>query len=177
MKKSKYILSNGLAFAEEKDMQLLQLKGTEGWHLKDFALGGYRLEKKECEEVQYSIDYRKLLEDDKHEYFEVFASSGWSHVCSKDDMHIFKAMPGTISIYSDADSTIDKLSRLARPIYSVTFFFLVTTIILWALMTITDGPVQQISKWIVIFSFVFLIPSLMMVCSIYYKKWKQRIEV
>ncbi|MFJ8063942.1 DUF2812 domain-containing protein [Psychrobacillus sp. NPDC096426] len=158
-------------------MQLLQLKGTEGWHLKDFALGGYRLEKREFGEIQYSIDYRKLLEDDKDEYFEVFASSGWTHVCSKNDMHIFRAMPGTIPIYSDADSSIDKLSRLARPIYFVTLFFLVATIILWALMTITEGPIQQVSKWAFIFSFVFTMPSIMMVCSVQYQKWKQGAEV
>ncbi|MDI3411344.1 hypothetical protein QKW52_18370 [Bacillus sonorensis] len=45
MKQRKYIMSDGLAFSEEKDMKKLSDMASKGWVLDSFAFMGYRLKK------------------------------------------------------------------------------------------------------------------------------------
>ena len=47
MGKTKYMMSNGLAFEEAKDMQKLRKKSLQGWNLKRFRFAGYELERGE----------------------------------------------------------------------------------------------------------------------------------
>ncbi|MGE7623237.1 DUF2812 domain-containing protein [Viridibacillus sp. NPDC096237] len=171
MTKTKYMMSGGLAFSEQKDMRKLQKKASKGWHLSSFATLGYTLEKKQPEEVQYSIDYRKLDKGEQEEYFELFSIAGWTHVCSSYEMHIFKASPNTKSIYSDVESNIDKLARLARPVNISTISVALIAILFWAIMTFTNSPFQQIGTWLFICSYVLLIPMLGMIVALHYRKW------
>lgn len=53
MTNMKYMMSGGLAFSEQKDMQKLQKNAQKGWHLSSFATLGYNLEKKN--QRMYSI--------------------------------------------------------------------------------------------------------------------------
>lgn len=58
-------------------------------------------------------------------------------------MHIFKAKPGTTPIYSDIDSSIDKLARLAKSVNMVSSIALAVTLVLWMVMIFTTGSIQK----------------------------------
>jgi len=164
--------SNGLAFFEELDMKKLSKKAAKGWHLKRFRFAGYELEKGDAEDVIYNIDYRTLPADEKDEYFELFAFGGWTHVCSSADMHIFKATPGTTPIYSDVESAIDKLARLAKPVNIVASIMLAISMILWIWMTVSSGTLHHIAQQGFACSLIITVPALMTSGGVYYHMWK-----
>lgn len=176
MASTKYIMSNGLAFFEEKDMGQLRKKALKGWHLKRFRFAGYELEKGEAEDVIFNIDYRTLQPNEENEYFEMFSYAGWTHVCSSQGMHIFKAKNGTVPIYSDVESSRDKMVRLAKSLRIAVAIIVGLTVISWLMMTLTSGFVQNISKWAFQTSFVFAIPAIMTYMATYYHKWKKSIK-
>ena len=64
MRQTKYIMSGGLAFSEDKDMEKLRRYSLKGWHVSDFKLMGYTLEKGESSDYIYSVDYRSLKENE-----------------------------------------------------------------------------------------------------------------
>lgn len=103
---TKYIMSNGLAFAENEEMKMLSLYAKKGWILYKFGILGYKLKKSRPQQLQYSLDYR--INPDK-EYFLYFNTAGWSHVCSAGNgIHIFSAQEGTKPIYTDNDTELEK---------------------------------------------------------------------
>ncbi|AXI30290.1 hypothetical protein CIB87_15095 [Priestia megaterium] len=109
MKKTKYIVSGGTAFAEQEDLQKLSEYAKKGWLLDRFAFLGYILKKGEPQDLQYSLDFQENADD---EYFLIFKDAGWQHVCSEGNaMHIFSAPPGTKPIYSDIETIIDRYKR------------------------------------------------------------------
>lgn len=63
MSHSKYVMSGGLAFSEEKDMEKLQRLSLKGWHVRDFKFMGYTLEKGISTDYIYSVDYRLLKKE------------------------------------------------------------------------------------------------------------------
>lgn len=174
MGKTKYMMSEGLAFAEEKDLQRLRKKSLQGWHLKRWRFMGYELEQGEKEDVIYSIDYRDIDPNEEAEYFELFTMSGWMHVCSNHGMHIFKAKPGTMPIYSDLESSFDKLTRQGKPVFLVMPVCLAITVMLGLLAQFTSGSVQTVLNWGFVASIVITIPAIMTSLAIYYHKWKAR---
>lgn len=174
MGKTKYMMSNGLAFEENKDMQKLREKSLQGWHLKRWRLAGYELEQGEKEDVIYSIDYRDINPDEEAEYFELFTVSGWMHVCSEQGMHVFKAKPGTMPIYSDRESSIDKITRQGKSIFSLLPVCLATTVILGLLAQFTSGIVQIVLNCGFVISIVITIPAVMTSLAVLYHKWKAR---
>lgn len=72
MKQTKYIMSGGLAFSEDKDMEKLRQFSLKGWHVSDFKFMGYTLKKGESFDYIYSVDYRSLNEDEVEEYLDFF---------------------------------------------------------------------------------------------------------
>lgn len=172
MLRKKYMSSYGLAFFEDRDMKKLSKKASQGWHLKKFRFAGYELEKGSSDDVIYNIDYRKIQPDEEHEYFELFAYGGWTHVCSSTDMHIFKAKPGTTPIYSDIDSSIDKLARLAKSVNMVTSIALAVTLVLWMVMIFTTGSIQKIAQACIVYSLIISVPAMMTSGAVYYHMWK-----
>jgi len=62
MRHTKYVMSGGLAFSEDKDMEKLRGLSLKGWHVSDFKFMGYTLEKGESTDYIYSVDYRSLKE-------------------------------------------------------------------------------------------------------------------
>ncbi len=174
MARTKYMMSTGLAFSEKNDMEKLRKNALKGWNLKRFRFVGYELEKGEGEDVIFSIDYRTLKPDEEDEYFNMFSYAGWTHVCSSYDMHIFKAEKGTKPIYSDAESARDKIEQIAKPVRMAVVFLAALTGILWVIMTLTSGSLQNISKWAFLLSFVLTLPAVMTIMAIYYHKWTKR---
>lgn len=173
MKKTKYMVSLGLAFSETGDMNRLREKALQGWHLKKLTSFGYLLEKGNSKDVVYTIDYRLLSKEDKLEYFDMFALSGWEHVCSEYNMHIFKAPKGTKPIYSDVETTKDKYSRLINPIQKLTMMCLVTLGVLFIIKRNASGIIQTLSGWGASVSFILLVPLVMTLIAAYFHKWKK----
>ncbi len=80
MKQKKYMMSEGLAFSEEKDMKKLSDMASKGWVLDSFAFMGYKLRKAEPQNLIYSIDYHDVGEESLAEYTEMFEAAGWERV-------------------------------------------------------------------------------------------------
>jgi len=177
MGKTKYMMSNGLAFEEAKDLQKLRKKSLQGWNLKRFRFAGYELERGKKEDVIYSIDYRNVDSYEEAEYFELFTVSGWIHVCSDYEMHIFKAQPGTMPIYSDRESSIDKITRQGKSVFLLLPVCLAITVILGLLAQFTSGSIQTISTWGFAASIVITIPAIMTSLAVLYHKWKARVKI
>lgn len=173
MRKTKYMMSGGLAFSEADDMNKLRCKSLEGWHLKRFRCAGYEFEKGESEDVIYSIDYRLLEPSEKDEYFEMFTIAGWAPVCSEYNMHIFKADTGIVPIYSDAESARDKINRLAIPVKTVTILLVGLTIFLGLLMNFTSGSIQNVSRFFFFCALIVALPSVMTYLATVYHRLKK----
>jgi cytochrome c oxidase subunit IV len=123
---TRYQLSAGLAFAEEKEMDKLGKLAAEGWLLEGFAFLGFRLRKGQPQQLVYSLDIQDVRENERREYAETFRASGWQFVCSAGNMHIFSAAPGTLPIYSDQSSLREKYKEAIG-------FFKWASLILWLL--------------------------------------------
>lgn len=172
MSQTKYILSGGLAFAEEKDMEKLRRYSLKGWHVNDFKFMGYTLKKGERQDYIYSVDYRPLTENEAEEYFDFFTSAGWSHIASEADIHLFRAHPGTKPIYSDRDTSIEKYSSLNHSIKKATIPLFLVTVLAWLLVFFSTGMWNTILLTAATILTVFAIPALWTVCAAYSNKWK-----
>lgn len=110
-KKTRYLLSWGLAFAENEEMEKLGKLAEEGWILESFAFLGYKLRKGKGEKLIYCLDYHVLSLGEQEEYFKIFEAGGWTHVCSQGSIHVFFAKLGTQPIYSDRNTMREKYKR------------------------------------------------------------------
>ncbi|MBT2624861.1 DUF2812 domain-containing protein [Bacillus sp. ISL-32] len=156
MKQKKYMMSEGLAFSEEKDMKKLSDMASKGWMLDSFAFMGYKLRKAAPQNVTYSIDYRDIGEESLAEYTEMFEAAGWERVCSSQGMHIFSAEPGTSPIYSDQSTMREKYKRSEKDVRNVT-----CTLSFLTLLSITLHYVTGLLNWVPLFFLIVTIPFLM----------------
>jgi hypothetical protein len=108
--KNKYVMSGGLAFSEEEDMEKFKKYASEGWIIDGLALGFfYKFKKAEPQDLVYCLDYQS---DADEEYFSLFEEAGWKKACSAGNMHIFSAKPGTKPIYTDYNTETDKYESM-----------------------------------------------------------------
>ncbi|AIC92747.1 DUF2812 domain-containing protein [Shouchella lehensis] len=171
MSHTKYITSGGLAFAEERDMEKLRRYSLKGWHVKSFAFMGYLLEKGQSDDYIYSVDYRTLKEEEREEYVDLLASSGWTLVSSNSDIHLFRALPGTKPIYSDRETVVEKHQHLGNPLKWIALSLLVLTAITWTGFSLSSG-VPMISFAIAAISLsAITIPILWTILTIFKNKW------
>jgi hypothetical protein len=104
-------IGSGLAFAEEDDLLRLSTWAAEGWRLSRIDGMWLVLEQAPPEQVVFAIDYQDAPDS---EYYEMCGAAGWYHVASiKEQIHVFKALPGTAAIFSPTDMTA-KYQRAAR---------------------------------------------------------------
>lgn len=172
MTHTKYITSGGLAFAEEKDMEKLRNYSLKGWHVSEFKFMGYILKKGDSKEYIYSVDYRPLRKDEMQEYMEYFSFSGWEHISSEDNIHLFRALPGTKPIYSDRETTLEKHHNLGSSLKWPTISLLFLTVLLWLGTFISTGTLQITLAIIAFISTALFLPSIMTVITIYGNKWR-----
>ncbi|MFQ6391700.1 DUF2812 domain-containing protein [Priestia aryabhattai] len=160
MKKTKYIMSGGTAFSEEKDLKKLSDYAKKGWVLDRFALFGYKLKKVEPQEIQYSMDFQP---DADEEYFMYFEEAGWSHVCSVgNQIHIFSASMRIKPIYSDKATTIERYEREKKQMGKAALITLTISVVflLFNLMSSygwLPAVVGNISEILLIISIIILI--------------------
>ncbi|RAS91778.1 hypothetical protein A3863_04675 [Priestia endophytica] len=172
MSKTKYIMSEGLAFSEDKDMEKLRRFSLKGWHVSDFKFMGYTLKKGKCSDYIYSVDYRSLEEAEEDEYFDFFSSSGWSHIASEGSMHLFRAKPNTKPIYSDCDTSVEKYENSARSMSYFAIPFVLITVLSWVGVMISSGTLQSVLFTIAVIFSVIALPTAWTVIATYNNKWK-----
>lgn len=125
-------LSSGLAFAPDKDLKLFSEMAAQGKHLSGFgAFGhGWAFTDGPKEEAIFALAYEK---NPNKEYFDLFSASGWQHVLSAADLHIFKAPPGTTPIHTMIESQRDELMKQRN---KFAFYSVVTLLLLILVMLV-----------------------------------------
>lgn len=124
----RYEPSQGFAFDGAGDMQRLSTLATEGWRLIGFNGLSYMLESAPPDQLIFALDY--MYEPDE-EYFALCRASGWEHIVTMDGLiHIFKAAPGTPSMFSTAESK-QKYQRVHRRLLVPVLVVTVVTMLVW----------------------------------------------
>jgi len=134
MEQTKYIWGRGLAFKEQQDMDRLSEYVKEGWLLEKLGIFRYELKKGEPQNIEYSVDYQKDVDDD---YFAYFKAGGWSHVCSAaNEIHVFHVPEETTPIYTDKKSLIEnyagekkKAGKIALPVLMVILLLILLAVL------------------------------------------------
>jgi hypothetical protein len=139
MRQTKYMMSGGLAFSEDKDMEKLRQFSLKGWHVSGFKFMGYTLKKGQSADYIYSIDYRSLNEEETEEYFDFFSSAGWTHIASQGNFHLFRGLPGTKPIYSDQETVVEKHNNAGNSIKWTALSTVLLTVLLWFGTFISSG--------------------------------------
>lgn len=171
MSKKKYVMSGGLAFSEQQDMDKLRKLSQKGWHVKNFSFLGYTLEQGKQADYIYSIDYR-MLNSDEEEYFELFKSAGWSHIDSLMNIHLFKAAPDTKPLYTDRETTVEKYRSSSKPLQLATVFLIPATIIAWFLHEQMTSSLQTFLFILATILTVFAIPTAWTALTATGNKWQ-----
>ncbi|WP_371018447.1 DUF2812 domain-containing protein [Pseudalkalibacillus sp. JSM 102089] len=172
MGKKKYVISSGLAFFEEKEMERLGKFARRGWFIEKFAFSGFVFRKGEPEDVIYSLDYQSVADA---EYFSYFEEAGWKHVCTGAGvMHIFSAAPGTTPIYSDQATIKEKYEKESQSMKKVALpAFLIAIMLVVLLFSSENGflptVVGDISEYASYATFIVLIFTGMPYLSYQYK--------
>lgn len=159
MKQTKFVMSGGLAFSEEKDLAKLNKLAKEGWILEKLTFLGYRLRKSDSQNIIYNLDYRF---DADEEYFQFFKDAGWKLVLSFDEIHIFCAPEGTNPIHTDRQTIIEKYEIMEDLFFkwAIRFLFLLLPFIIIEALSYVEGfptIIRNISFYIGSVPFLLLI--------------------
>lgn len=157
MKQTKYINSEGLAFSENDDMKKLGEYTKEGWIFESITPFGYKLRKKEPQNITYTLDYQKAVDE---EYFSFFEEAGWTHVCSgTNQMHFFSAPEGTNPIHTEKMTSIEKYETARESMGKIALPTLIITCVLFLIPILsgTNKIPETIGSLSGIFGYVSLI--------------------
>jgi Protein of unknown function (DUF2812). len=173
----KYLMNMGLAFDEDRIIKKLGQLSKDGWRLKEMTLFRYKLIKGELEELVYSLDYKEICRDEEDEYFGLFESSGWKHMCSYGPFHFFAAPPNTVPIYTDKENHIAKY-KSTKDIYHKTLFYCIIVLTALALLEYFAGSVlkntifKHILLSVEVLSTALAVPSLMVSVAFFIRERK-----
>ena len=135
------------------------------------SLWGTRLKEEKLDYI-YSVDYRSLKEDEEEEYFDFFSSSGWSHIASEGDIHLFRARPGTKPIYSDRDTIVEKHESSIASMKNFAIPFVLITVLVWIGAMLTSGTLKPLLLLIAVILSVIAIPTAWTIITTYSNKWE-----
>lgn len=172
MRQTKYVMSGGLAFAEDKDMEKLRSYSLNGWHVSGFKFMGYTLEKGANLDYIYSVDYRSLAEGEEEEYFDFFLSAGWTHIASAENIYLFRAHPGTKPIYSDLDTMAEKHESSIASMKTFAIPFVLITAMAWIGAVLSSGILESIFLLIAVILSIVAMPTVWTVLTTYSNKWR-----
>lgn len=174
-KKYKRIINMGLAFDEDRAMVKLSKMAKKGWILSKMSLFNYKLVEGEPKELIYSMDFKKIDDNDK-EYFELFEKSGWNHMCSYDAFHFFSAAPGTVPIYTDKENYLSKYSETKKIYLNTLVASSVVLLIVILTEVIIGSKINKKIMWIIdmigLISGVLFVPSLMVTAAYFFRERK-----
>ena len=117
------------------------------------------------------MDYKKISKDD-NEYFELFRSSGWEHMCSNGPFHFFSSSPEAVPIYTEKENYLSKYESIKTQcnktaIISVSILVVVNIIGFLLGSKVQGSLVKNIVAILSIFSIVVALPSLMVSIAYY----------
>jgi hypothetical protein len=147
----RYEPSQGVAFDEASDMQRLSTLAAEGWRLIGFKGLRYVLEPAPPEQLIFALDY--MYEPDE-EYIALCRASGWERVVTMDGLiHVFRAAPGTPTMFSTTESQ-QKLQRVHRRLLVPVIVSTVVTVLVWWAMLQWGQPwsAQREPQWLLLVS-------------------------
>ncbi|NJP38660.1 DUF2812 domain-containing protein [Alkalicoccus luteus] len=156
--KHKYVMNRGLAFSEEKDLRKLSDLAAAGWKFEGFAMFGffYKLRQAEPEAVQYSIHHEQQPDSS---YWSLFSESGWMHVVSTGDMHVFEAAPEAVPMYTDVSTIHENYLSLQKQFGRWSLWTLLPLILLLVLTNMTHPvwltPILTVLLIMSVTAFVF----------------------
>lgn len=103
-------IGHGLAVQPDADLALFARMARQGKHLDGVArLGhGWSFTDGPPEDAVFDLAYESNPSSD---YFDIFKAAGWTPVLSLGDVHIFKAVPGTVPLHTGMKSRRDELAR------------------------------------------------------------------
>lgn len=131
-KKRKYVMSNGLAFAENRDMEVLREYSKSGYHLKKLQFCFYILEKGDPKDYIYSIDYQQLKGVELEEYIEIANEGGWELIQQYEYILLLRAVPGTAPLYTDTESLASREKYSSFKLGKSVLAFMALTLIIVA---------------------------------------------
>jgi len=104
----------GLAFFEEKDMQMCKELAAHGYRLLSVSFGLYKFERALPEECDFFVDFTdiKVNSEGFEEYLEGFENGGWYYVCSTSALHFFRAPKGQPLIFTNSASLNRKHKKM-----------------------------------------------------------------
>ncbi|MDX8047303.1 DUF2812 domain-containing protein [Gracilibacillus sp. S3-1-1] len=172
MSNTKYMMSGGLAFSENKDMEKLRKFSLKGWHVSTFAFMGYKLTKGTSTDYIYSVDYQLLDTEEKEEYVDFFHASGWTHVTSEANMHLFRALPGTKPIHTERETVAEKHENSGKMLIHAAILLCFMTALFWLGSLITSEGLQITFIVIAIILTAITIPTVGTILTTYHNKWK-----
>lgn len=174
MRETKHVISNGIAFSEKKDLEMLRKEAANGWIVKRFKKMGYEFEKGNPEDVIFSIDIRELEEEELDEYIELFETAGWTHIFSHYDMHLFKALPGTKPIYTDKESKVGKIERLQKSVGPAAAISSCAMVGSYIIQEIASGTLSNVFRVVFFISVVIAVPMIMTFLATMYHSIKSK---
>lgn len=167
-KQKRYISSKGLAFAEQSEMDKLSRLSEAGWQLEGFSRFGFGfiLRRGPAHKRTYCLDIQHVSPEDEKEYREWFADSGWDHICSAGEMHIFAAEPGTVPIHTDRKTLYEKYRKITRNSKIFMIIVMLLTIQTLTFMYLSGqvwdhALLHKASRVFLIVCAMFFLPSLM----------------
>jgi hypothetical protein len=148
-KGTKYRPSMGLAFYEDKEMNMLREMAKRGWKFYAYRWLGYKFKKAEPEDLIYCVDFHKLKKAEREQYLSLFEDAGWTHVCTAENTyHFFSALPGTKPIYTDRDTLSEKYKKgigyVNKGMAVVVIMFFISLFLTKVFETIWDNEVVSI---------------------------------
>jgi hypothetical protein len=106
---------------DDKEEAWLRKMANDGWNLiKVGLINSYEFELSQSKDLIYRIDYKDGYNLKLDEYIQIFADSGWEHICEMSGRHYFRTpMRGEDEpeIYSDNESKITKYQRILAGFY------------------------------------------------------------
>ncbi|TRZ40709.1 DUF2812 domain-containing protein [Niallia circulans] len=152
-------------------MKQLRKLSNDGWHVSGFKFMGYTLKKGESADYIYSVDYRSLKDMEAEEYFEFFASSGWTHISSEGNIHLFRASPGTKPIYSDRETAAEKHANSIKSMKWLVFSLVFLTVSACLGALVSTDTLQMVFNVLAVVFLIVAIPAAWTLIATYSNKW------
>ena len=178
--RKKTVVKLFLPWQDQMEERWLEEMARQGWLLVQYTYLRYEFKSIEPADYVYRLDYKTTSEKDMSEYKEIFAQSGWEHVCSFMNWQYLRIPSNlfTVDIYTDKASQIEKLRKMTA--YAMASFApLFFAVIILRLPARIDAALERYHLPVLsfIFPFIFILMILgVTVCSIWIIKLSQRIK-
>jgi hypothetical protein len=113
-KAQKTVIRIFFAWQDREEERWLEEMAAQGWLLEKYTFLRYHFTAIQPTDYIYRLDYKTTTDKDMAEYKDIFAQSGWEHVCSYMGWQYLRIPREkfSVDIYSDKASLLEKLRRM-----------------------------------------------------------------